>query len=102
MYLIQLLLPLYDNDGHDLPKALFGEVRNELVEKFGGLTAFSQAPAKGLWQEDESHTIRDELIIYEVMADALEQVWWQQYRASLETRFRQETVVVRAHTISLL
>ncbi|RRW43738.1 hypothetical protein EGJ52_14095 [Pseudomonas luteola] len=102
MYLIQLLLPLYDNDGHDLPKALFGEVRNELVEKFGGLTAFSQAPVKGLWQEDESHTIQDELIIYEVMTDALEQGWWQQYRASLETRFRQEAVVVRAHTISLL
>lgn len=102
MYLIQLLLPLYDNDGRDLPKTLFSEVRNELVEKFGGLTAFSQAPAKGLWQEDESHTVLDELIIYEVMADALEQVWWQQYRASLETRFRQETVVVRAYTISLL
>jgi hypothetical protein len=102
MYLIQLLLPLYDNDGHDLPKALFGEVRDELMEKFSGLTVFSQAPVKGLWQEDGSHTVHDELVIYEVMTDSLDQPWWQHYRASLETRFRQEEVVVRAQTISLL
>src|SRR5690606_33410763 len=52
MHLIHLLLPLYDNDCEPLPKALFAEVRNELMQQFGGLTAHTRAPANGLWQDD--------------------------------------------------
>lgn len=102
MYLIQLLLPLYDNAGEPLPKELFAKTRDELVERFGGLTAYSRAPAKGLWQEDSGMTLRDDLVIYEVMADNLDEAWWRQYRAGLETRFQQETLVARAHAIRML
>lgn len=87
MYLTQLLLPLYDNDGQNLPKALFAEVRDELTQQFGGLTAHSRAPVDGLWQEDDSHAVRDDLIIYEVISDELDHAWWKAYRASLEERF---------------
>lgn len=102
MYLIQLLLPLYDNDGAALPKSLFAEVRDELVEQFGGLTAYARAPASGLWCEDEDQTVRDDLIVHEVMAPGLDRGWWQAYRASLEIRFRQEQVLIRAHRIETL
>ncbi|MBA1274029.1 hypothetical protein [Stutzerimonas azotifigens] len=102
MYMIQLLLPLYDNDGQALPKALFAEVRDELVERFGGLTAYTQAPASGVWLEDDEHPVHDESVIYEVMAPALEHGWWADYRAALERRFRQEEMVVRAQEITLL
>ena len=96
MYLIQLLLPLYDNDQQELPQALFEQVRAELVTRFGGLTAYSRAPLRGLWQEDGEHTVRDDLVIYEVMAPQLDRVWWRRYRRLLERRFRQESMVVRA------
>lgn len=102
MVLIQLLLPLYDNDGRRLPSALYASTREELMARFGGLTAYSRTPADGLWQEDESRTVRDELVIYEVMSDALDEPWWRDYRKMLETRFRQEQLVVRAQEIRML
>lgn len=102
MYLIQLLLPLYDNDGEDLPKSLFVAVRDELVQQFGGLTAYSRAPAHGLWCEGDEETVRDDLVIHEVMSDDLDRAWWENYRGTLERRFRQEQVLIRAHQIEVL
>lgn len=102
MHLIQLLLPLYDNDGTDIPHELFRQVRDELVERFGGLTAHSRAPLSGLWQEPEGETVRDDLVVYEVMADVIEEAWWGKYRQTLEQQFRQESIVIRAQPIRLL
>lgn len=102
MHLIQLLLPLYDNDGQALPKSLFAEVRVELTQQFGGLTAHTRAPVKGLWREDDDSAVRDDLIIYEVLAPELDRTWWRDYRTSLETRFRQEQVLIRAQSIEVL
>jgi hypothetical protein len=105
MYLIELFLPLYDNAGEPLPRPLYDEVRRELVEQFGGLTAHSRAPAEGLWQdggEGQADVTRDDLVIYEVMTEDLDEAWWGRYRADLENRFRQEKLVVRAHETRLL
>ena len=95
MHLVQLLLPLYDNAGAALPRELFETVRGELVERFGGLTAYTRAPAKGLWQ-DGTEVEKDDVVVYEVMADELEPAWWSGYRATLEQRFAQDEVVIRA------
>jgi len=54
MYLVQLLLPLYDNDQRALPKALFRSVSEELIEQFGGLTTYSRAGERllaGGWRQ---------------------------------------------------
>ncbi|GIZ50599.1 hypothetical protein [Noviherbaspirillum aridicola] len=102
MYLIQLFLPLYDNDGVRLSASLHAGTRDELVARFGGLTAYSRAPADGVWQEDERHTVRDELVIYEVMSDGLDTGWWRHYREVLEQRFRQQQIVIRAQEIRML
>lgn len=102
MHLVQILLPMYDNDGAALPKSLFAQVRAELLQQEGGLTAYTRAPASGLWQEDTGKTVHDDVVIYEVMTQTLDRAWWQAYRASLEQRFRQESVIVRAHPIVLL
>lgn len=102
MQLIQVLLPLYDNDGRALPPGLFRAVAAELTERFGGLTAYTRAPAEGLWKEGPATTTRDDIVIYEVMADGLDRAWWRAYRAALERRFRQEQVVVRAQAVELL
>jgi len=102
MHLIQILLPLYDNAGAELPAELFERTRQELIDRFGGLTAYTRAPAKGLWQEDATTTVRDDIVIYEIMADTLEEAWWRKYRGTMEQRFRQEAIVVRAQAIRLL
>ena len=100
MYLVQLLLPLYNNSGVRFEPALFNDVRSELVERFGGITAFSRAPAQGLWHDSEQ-VIRDDLIIYEVMVEKLDQGWWRNYRGQLEGRFQQQSLIIRAQRIVL-
>ncbi len=102
MHLIHILLPLKDNEGKPLGQKLFGAVADELTEMFGGLTAHTRAPAEGLWKEGPTGTDKDEIVIYEVMADELDEGWWGMYRVKLEKRFKQEKVVVRAQEIKLL
>jgi hypothetical protein len=103
MHLVQLLLPLFDNDGKQLPEAAFTRVRSELTERFGGLTAYTRAPASGLWQDDDTgRTKRDDIVVYEVMVDEIDRAWWEQYREVLKTTFRQKELVVRAQSIELL
>jgi hypothetical protein len=102
MYLIHILLPVKDNDGRPYGQKLFKAVAAELTERFGGLTAYTRAPAEGLWKEDSSTTSRDEIVVYEVMAKSMEEAWWRKYRRGLETRFRQERVIVRSQRVRLL
>jgi hypothetical protein len=101
MHLIQLLLPLYSNSGFPFEQKLFVDVRTELVDRFGGITAYTRAPVNGLWQESE-RLVRDDLIIYEIMVEDLDEDWWRRYRLLLEHRFEQESLVVRTHQIRLL
>ena len=102
MHLVQLLLPLYDNTGKRLAKELYSQVRDELVERFGGMTGYTRAPVSGLWQGSEGRTVRDDLIVYEVMVETIDERWWREYRATLEKRFQQESLVVRAYEILIL
>jgi len=95
IHLVQILLPINDRAGKALPSALFGEVRPDLVDRSGGLTAYTRAPAKGLWDEG-SRVDRDDIVVYEVMVEGLDRVWWSQYRTGLAQRFDQEELVVRA------
>lgn len=99
--LVQLLLPLTDNEGRPFPAALFADVRDELVAAWGGLTVHARAPARGLWHDGDALS-RDEVLLCEVMVAHLDEVWWSHYRRSLELRFRQQQLIVRAHAIRLL
>ena len=102
MHLVQLLLPVYDNDKRAFPRAYFDQVRQELTQQFGGVTAFIRSPAVGLWKDDDEDITRDDVIMFEVMTDHLDQNWWNSYRQKLEKRFRQETILARAIEATLL
>lgn len=95
MHLVQLLLPVYDNAGRALARDLFDTVRQELVDRFGGLTAYTRAPATGLWA-DGTEVDKDEIVVYEVMVDELDRGWWAGYRKELEQRFAQDELMIRA------
>lgn len=101
MYLIQFLLPLKDNQDNPFAPAMFDQVLRELTERFGGVTAFLQSPARGLWRPDAARpgwpdVQADRLALFEVMSDALDRPFWALYRRELEQRFRQQAIVVRA------
>ena len=102
MHLIQLLLPLCDNEGHPFTQSIYLHVRDELTERFGGITTYVRSPAEGLWKEGQSSPVKDEIVIYEVMAKELNRAWWKEFRESLESLFRQVSIVVRASTIEML
>jgi hypothetical protein len=101
MHLIQILLPLQDNEGAPFNPDLYRELREELSTRYGGLTAFTRAPAEGHW-EDDGKTTRDEIVVFEVMAEELSTSWWRDYRRMLERVFRQDVIVIRAQEIQLL
>lgn len=97
MTLVQVLLPLRDNEGRPFSRAALDVVREELATRFGGVTAYMQAPALGVWKEgDDGTTERDEIVVVEVMVDPLDRLWWGEYREELRLRFRQDELVVRA------
>ena len=96
MHLVQILLPIYDNEHQAFPHELYGRVRSELTSKFHGLTAYTRAPAEGLWKQEGQHTSRDEIVIFEVMVPDLDRQWWNAYRQKLEKDFRQDVLIIRA------
>ena len=101
MHLVQIFLPLNDNDGETFSREAFSHVREELVSRFGGLTAYARAPADGLWKNTEE-TTHDRIVIYEVLTPSLDRVWWQRFRQKLEVVFRQESILVRANEVVVL
>ena len=98
---MQILLPLYQARGRRQPRARFELTRRELTAKFGGLTSYARAPAKGFWKK-RAGTERDDIVVLEVMTARLEARWWRRYRRTLETRFKQEEIVVRSLTFRRL
>ena len=96
MFLVQLLLPLYDNSGQRVPRERFVQLRDELTEKYGGVTAFLRSPAQGAWKESSGAVDLDEIVMCEVMVEALDRDWWAAYRKTLEERFGQRELIARA------
>jgi hypothetical protein len=95
-HLVQIILPLYGADGQLFDRAMFGVVRRELTDRFGGTTAYTRAPAEGTWEAPDGRVHHDDVIVIEVMADELDRAWWRTYAATLAARFQQDALVIRA------
>lgn len=63
---------MHDNVQKAFPHEDYEEVRQELTERFGGLTVYRRAPAEGLWKQDDNRTSLDDIVIFEVMASELD------------------------------
>ena len=101
-HLVQVLLPLFDNEGRRFGIDPFAVTRTELTDRFGGLTSYMRAPARGVWKTDDGAESRDDIVIFEVMVDEMDANWWRTYRATLEARFRQDVIVIRAMPLIVL
>ena len=102
MQLLQLFLPVYDASRRPFPKAMFDAVRAELADRHGGVTAYLRSPAVGLWEDDEGECVRDDVLLFEVMVDAIDRSWWFDYRRELERRFAQDEILLRASSVDRL
>ena len=101
MNLVQILLPLRNNEGESFGKSLFDEVRTDLADHFGGVTAYMRAPATGIWENNGEH-VKDDVVIFEVMVDHIEREFWRLYRLELQEKFEQDVIVVRAQKMEML
>ena len=72
-----------------------------MIERYGGLTAYTRAPVVGLWK-DGPKIKRDEIVIFEVMIRSVDRKWWTDYRNKLRKRFRQKEVLIRIQDVKLL
>ena len=95
-FLVQVLLPINDNRGRPFPAAFWRRLKRRLVARFGGVTAFTRAPAEGVWSPASDHAKSEDVCIVEVMVKSLDQHWWDSFRAELEKTLAQERVVIRA------
>ena len=77
-------------------RSYFSRVREDLTSRFGGVTAFVRSPAVGLWKENSDDINREEIVMFEVLADQLDKEWWASYRKELEDKFRQEELLIWA------
>lgn len=101
MNLVEILLPLTDNCGRRFEQKRYDAIRKTLTDRFGGMTAFTRAPAEGTSTGDEE-TVRDEIVVFEVMTETFDARWWRNYRQELETAFRQDSIIIRVFTVTLV
>jgi hypothetical protein len=102
VHLVQILLPSYDNAGQRFPARLYRAVETTLTEKFGGVTFYSRTAAEGTWKDKSGSEHRDDIVVVEVMVEALDRMWWSRFTQRVTSAFRQKELVVRAMPIELL
>jgi len=101
MHLIEILLPLRDENGEPFPAAYYDDLAQHLTDTFGGVTSFLRSPAEGRWHGGGAMQ-REDIAVMEVMAKSLDRTWWRALRDELQAKFRQEELIVRCHDIELL
>lgn len=99
--LVELFLPLYDENGELFPEKYYTEVRQELTLKFGGLTEYSRNPATGFWKPNEGKTQKDELLVFEVMCEEMDPKFWDKLKQRLLKIFKLDSIVIRCAQIEL-
>jgi len=102
MHLMQIFLPVRDNNGKTFPKDNYSSIGEALTKKFGGLTSYTRAPAEGLWKDERNGAHHDDIVIFEVMAAELDGLWWQAYKQQLKQTFSQDEIIIRVQKILLL
>jgi hypothetical protein len=91
-----MLLPTSDNQGKPYPNDYWETLKTTLSDKFGGVTAYSRAPAEGIWAPEGRTASKENVFVVEVMTDDLDEDWWSRQRRTLERELDQEEIVIRA------
>jgi vacuolar-type H+-ATPase subunit C/Vma6 len=95
VHLIQILLPARGRNG-DVRDNAFARTREELVEAFQGVTAYTRTPAQGVWVDPEGDREHDDVVMVEVLTEKFDRAWWKAFGERLAERFDQEEIHIRA------
>jgi len=99
---VEIFLPLRRPDGSRVGRGYFRALGQELTELYGGVTAYSRAPAKGRWVDAGGAHDHDDIVIYEVMVETLDAEWWGRLRKRLEADLNQQEILLRAYQVTRL
>jgi len=102
MQLIQLLLPLYDGKGNAFSSDHYDKIKQELTNRYGGLTAYTRSPASGTWKKENNTIVKDDIYVFEVMVEKIDKEYWVSYKKKLMELFQQDELVIRSTQITLL
>lgn len=92
--LVQLFIPLNDENGALFPEHYYTKLSTDLNEKFGGVTLYNRSPATGLWKQKHEKTVQDELLVYEILIAFIDNEYWQALKARLEKQFNQTELLI--------
>jgi len=96
MRLVQILLPTFGKEGRAIARQIFRATARQLAKEFGGVTAYTRAPAEGLWQPKGKRPQHDDIVVYEVMAQTVNRRRWAMRKKQLASAFRQDEIVIRS------
>lgn len=102
MKLVQIFIPLTDTDGNRFPQRYFQQLKSTFSEKFGGVTIYKQTPVEGFWKRTEEKVEKDVLAIFEVLVNLIDQAYWEQLKAHLETKFKQKDLLIRYWEVTVI
>jgi hypothetical protein len=91
-----------DNDGHCFPPHIWENLKNTLVDKFGGVTAYTRSPAEGIWSPSPTERSRDQIFTVEVIVRDFDTEWWQILRRDMQNILRQDQLLFRVSPILVL
>ena len=80
-------MPVFDQDDKAFSAEIYAPMIKELTDIFGGITTYTRTPARGLWKEDNAQVVKDDIIVYEVMTEEVESLWWKDYKEQLRIKF---------------
>jgi hypothetical protein len=102
MRLLQIFLPVRDNKNKPFPKGHYTRIRKTLTHEFGSPTAYTRAPAEGLWKDEQNDSQHDEMVIFEVMAAEIDKPWWKRFKKDLQHTFAQDEIIIRVQKVKIL
>jgi inorganic pyrophosphatase len=99
---IELFIPVYTKNGKPFPKKHYTNLHQKLTEKFGGLTMYSRVPVTGFWKENSKTTLKEDIIVYEVLAAEIDDKFWTKLKAWVLKAFNQEEIISYVTTIGTI
>jgi len=99
---VEILLPLFDNEGNEVDKSKFFYIRKELAAEFKGCTFMS--PTQGMWIDREEEEYIDANVGFYVLAPNTEKStnFFKAYKAILKERFNQLDVLMTYYPVEIL
>ncbi|MFZ0512624.1 MAG: hypothetical protein WAM14_13530 [Candidatus Nitrosopolaris sp.] len=99
---VEILLPLFDNEGNAIDKSKFFETRKELVTEFKACTFLG--PTQGMWIDNEEKEYNDIHCGFYVMAPNTEKStnFFKNYKETLKKRFKQLDVLITYYPVEIL